>query len=98
MLKTPVSAQLLYQLNLINTDSQAVFKKISYKKQVTNKEFISNEINKVYVSLINEGYISANVDSIKSDSLKYTCFITIGKKYKSFCGNNYLKIIEKRMT
>lgn len=82
MLKTPVSAQLLYQLNLINTDSQAVFKKISYKKQVTNKEFISNEINKVYVSLINEGYISANVDSIKSDSLKYTCFITIGKKYK----------------
>lgn len=78
----PVSAQFLYQLHLINTDSQAVFKKISYKKQVTNKEFVSNEINKVYVSLINEGYISANVDSIKNDSLKYTCFITIGKKYK----------------
>lgn len=66
----------------MNTDSQAVFKKVSYKKQVTSKEFILQETNKIYVSLVNEGYISASVDSIKQDSLNYTAYINAGEKYK----------------
>ncbi|MBC7694880.1 MAG: BamA/TamA family outer membrane protein [Burkholderiales bacterium] len=40
------------------------------------------ETNKIYVSLINEGYISAAVDSIIHDSLNYKAYITAGQKYK----------------
>jgi hypothetical protein len=80
--KLPSIAQGIYKLKIVNTDSQAVFKKISYKKQVTSKEFILTETNKIYVSLVNEGYISASIDSIKQDSTTYTAFINAGEKYK----------------
>ena len=77
-----ITAQEKYNLTVVNTDNQSVFKKIKYKNEFTNKEFISAEVNKIYVSLLNEGYISASVDSIKYDSLNYTSFIHIGEKYK----------------
>lgn len=80
--KLPSIAQGIYKLKIVNTDSQAVFKKISFKKQVTSKEFILTETNKIYVSLVNEGYISASIDSIKQDSTTYTAFINAGEKYK----------------
>ncbi len=82
LVNLPSTAQLIYKLKVVNTDSQAVFKKVSYKKQVTSKEFILQETNKIYVSLVNEGYISASVDSIKQDSLNYTAYINAGEKYK----------------
>jgi hypothetical protein len=82
LVNLPSTAQLIYKLKVVNTDSQAVFKKVSYKKQVTSKEFILQETNKIYVSLINEGFISASVDSIKNDSLNYTSYISAGKKHK----------------
>ncbi len=75
-------AQVVYKLQVINTDSQSIFKKITYKKQLTSKEFISKETNKIYVSLINEGYISASVDSITQESVNYKAYITAGQKYK----------------
>lgn len=75
-------AQVVYKLQVINTDSQAVFKKITYKKQFNSKEFIFNELNKIYVSLINEGYITANVDSIVHDSFNYKAYVSAGEKYK----------------
>lgn len=78
----PLIAQTLYKLNIVNTDSQNIFKKITYKKQFASKEFIFNESNKVYVTLINEGYISANIDSIRNDSTSYVTYIHAGKKYK----------------
>lgn len=79
---TIIKAQVVYKLQVINTDSQHVFKKITYKKQLSSKEFIFNEVNKIYVSLINEGYIAANVDSIIPDSQTYKAYIYAGKKYK----------------
>lgn len=82
LVNLPSTAQLIYKLKVVNTDSQAVFKKVSYKKQVTSKEVILQETNKIYVSLVNEGYISASVDSIKQDSLNYTAYINAGEKYK----------------
>lgn len=75
-------AQVTYKLKVVNTDSQSVFKKINYKKQVTSKEFVLQETNKIYVSLVNEGYISASIDSLKQDSLNYTAYINAGQKYK----------------
>jgi len=82
LVNLPSTAQLIYKLKVVNTDSQAVFKKINYKKQVTSKEFILQETNKIYVSLVNEGYISASVDSIQQDSLNYIAYINAGEKYK----------------
>lgn len=76
------SAQIIYKLKVVNTDSATIFKKISYKKQFNNIDFINKETNKIYVSLINEGYISASIDSVKKDSLNYTTYISVGKKYK----------------
>lgn len=76
------SAQIVYRLQVINTDSASVFKKISYKKQFNSVDFINKETNKIYMSLINEGYISASVDSVKKDSLNYKAYISAGKKYK----------------
>jgi hypothetical protein len=79
---TTFKAQLVYKLQVVNTDSQSVFKRLTYKKQFNSKEFIFNEINKIYVSLINEGYITANIDSIVPDSLNYKAYVSAGEKYK----------------
>ena len=44
--------------------------------------FFEKELNKVYVSLINEGYMAASIDSVAKDSLNYTAYLATGKKYK----------------
>ena len=82
MIKLHVKGQVVYKLHVINTDSAGVFKKINYKKQFTTIEFIYKETNKIYVSLVNDGYISASIDSVKKDSLNFTAYISAGKKYK----------------
>ena len=80
--KLPLKAQVVYKLQVINTDSASVFKKISYKKQFSDKTFIEKETNKIYISLIDAGYILASVDSIINDSLNYKAYISAGKKHK----------------
>ncbi len=82
LVKQPLPAQTIFKLQVVNTDSAAVFKKISYKKQFNAKEFIEKEANKVYISLVEEGYISASVDSFTNEGLNYTAYISAGKKYK----------------
>lgn len=75
-------AQEKYNLTVVNTDSASIFKKINYKKQFNNSDLIYKETNKIYVSLINEGFISASVDSVKNDSVNYKAYISAGNKYK----------------
>ncbi len=75
-------AQRLYKLNIINTDSQKIFKKIEYKKQFITKEFLQKEVNNVYISLIDEGFIMASVDSLICDSLACKAYVFAGKKHK----------------
>ncbi len=75
-------AQLVYKLNIVNTDSQKIFKKVSYKKQFNAKESATKEVNKVYLALLNEGYITAAVDSVNWDSLNATAFMYAGHKHK----------------
>lgn len=82
LVKLPLTAQMVYKLQVVNTDSQSVFKKINYKKQFNNVDFIYKEVNKIYISLINEGYITASVDSVKQDSLNSVAYISAGQKYK----------------
>lgn len=78
----PVCGQNLHQLKVVNTDSQRVFKKLEYKKQFQTGELLTRELNTVYLSLVNEGYISASIDSIRNDSLIHTAYLHIGNKYK----------------
>lgn len=75
-------AQGAYKLHIINTDSQKVFKKIIYKKQFINRDFLQKEVNTVYIALINEGFISASVDSLQCDSSGCTAYLFAGKKHK----------------
>lgn len=82
MANLPLKSQTVYKLQVINTDTASVFKKISYKKQFSDKAFIEKEVNKIYISLIDAGYISASVDSTIQDSLNFKTYITAGKKYK----------------
>ncbi|MES2760901.1 MAG: hypothetical protein V4677_01795 [Bacteroidota bacterium] len=82
LLKQPLTAQNSYKFQVINTDSATVFKKITYKKQFSNKEFVEKEANKIYISLIDEGYISASIDSMINNGFNYTAYISAGKKYK----------------
>lgn len=70
-----------YKLTILNSDNEAVFNTISFKKDFQNIISLFKEINSTYVFLLNEGYITASVDSIKQDSVNYTAFISIGKKY-----------------
>lgn len=71
-----------FVLEIINTDNQPVFKRISYKKQFANKELLNKELQKIYFSLISEGYLSSSVDSIKSDSLVHKAYLNIGSKFQ----------------
>jgi hypothetical protein len=65
----------------VNTDNEPIFKKINYKKEFQSLTQLNKEINSIYISLINEGYIIASVDSLKHDSLNYTAYIYAGKKH-----------------
>lgn len=75
-------AQGNYRLVIINTDTQTIFKRIEYRKQFTQQAPISKELNKVYVSLISEGYMEASVDSVLTDSFNTKAFLHIGKRYQ----------------
>lgn len=77
-----IPAQQLYRLNIVNTDSQRIFKKVDYKTQFPNKEFLVKEVNQVCVSLINEGFITAGIDSLVWDSVACTAYMLTGPKYK----------------
>jgi hypothetical protein len=80
--KSALVAQPGYQLHIINTDSQKIFKKITYKTLFANKEFLQKEVNQVYVALVNEGFITAGIDSLVCDSLGCKAYMVAGQKYK----------------
>ena len=74
-------AQSKYKLLVVNTDNEPIFKKINYKKEFQTLTQLNKEINSIYISLINEGYIIASLDSLKHDSLNYTAYLYAGKKH-----------------
>lgn len=77
-----LKAQVNYRLLIINTDSQSVFKKLTYKKQFNQKPALEKELNTVYLSLINDGYLETSVDSVLYDSLYCKAYVFIGKRYR----------------
>jgi len=77
-----VFSQNNYRLQLVSTDNELFLKKIKYKTSHSSKTSITKELNLVYASLINEGFISASIDSVLYDSLICTAYVFIGEKYK----------------
>jgi outer membrane protein assembly factor BamA len=77
-----INAQAFINLQIINTDSVAVFKKINYKKQFTHTQFAEKEITTISLSLINEGYIATSVDSIIKKENNLIAYLNIGEKYQ----------------
>lgn len=77
-----INAQGFINLHIINTDSVAVFKKINYKKQFTHVQFAEKEITTICLSLINEGYIAASVDSVVTKENNLIAYLNIGEKYQ----------------
>ncbi|MCC6181207.1 MAG: hypothetical protein IT237_05180 [Bacteroidia bacterium] len=74
-------AQTIYTLSVINTDSSDIFKKVDFRKQFTETYLIEKELTIIYLNLLNEGYISANVDSVIMNQDTYNAYLHIGKKY-----------------
>jgi outer membrane protein assembly factor BamA len=76
-----VVAQNKYKLSVMNTDSEAIFKKIDYKKEFQSLTDLNKELNVIYLSLLENGYVMASIDSLKNDSLNYLAYVVCGKKH-----------------
>lgn len=75
------SAQNL-RLKIINTDSVKIFKYLKYKNNLKSDKEIQRELNTILSELRKEGYLIANIDSIKKDSIEQVAYLSIGSKYK----------------
>lgn len=69
-------------LKLINTDSVKIFKYVKYKNSIKNDKEVSKELSSILFDLRKEGHLTANIDSIKNDSLLRIAYLSIGAKYK----------------
>lgn len=69
-------------LKLINSDTVKIFKFIKLKNPYKTDKDIEKFLNSVLFNLRTQGYLLADVDSLKKDSLNRTAYIRIGKKFK----------------
>lgn len=69
-------------LKLINSDTVKLFKFIKLKNPYKTDKDIEKFLNSVLFDLRTQGYLLADVDSLKKDSLNRTAYIRIGKKFK----------------
>lgn len=69
-------------LKLINSDTVKLFKFIKLKNPYKTDKDIEKFLNSVLFNLRTQGYLLADVDSLKKDSLNRTAYIRIGKKFK----------------
>ena len=74
-------SQNIYNLTLLNVGNETRFKNIVSVKEFQDTLALIKEINSICFSLINEGYITANLDSLQHDSLNYKAYISIGEKF-----------------
>jgi len=70
-----------YKLTILNLGNEPRFKNLVFVKEFQDTLTLKKEINSICFSLINEGYITASLDSLQHDSMNYKAFISIGKKF-----------------
>lgn len=71
-----------FTLRLVNSDSVKLFKYIKTKNPYKSGKEITRFLNTTLYDLRKEGYLLADIDSLKIDSLNYTAYLRIGSKYK----------------
>ena len=77
----PFFAQQKYELAIKSFDAPDLLKKIKIKSTFAFSEERNKELLKVLRVLYNDAYLTASYDSLRSDSLKLTAFLTVGKQY-----------------
>lgn len=80
----PISffAQQKYVLDVQSLDAPDLLKKIKIKSDFAFSEERNKELQKILRTLYSEAYLLASYDSIRTDSLKLTAFLSVGKQYK----------------
>lgn len=71
-----------YNLQVEFTSTPNEFKSPKYKTRHSSETELKKEINQIYLSLINNGFIAASVDSIKKDTDSFKAYVTVGGNYK----------------
>jgi len=71
-----------FNFKITNTDSSDIFKYVSYKPKYSSEREANSALNSIINELRFKGYLLANVDSVRGDSLNKNYFLSTGKKYK----------------
>ncbi len=71
-----------YSLEIILNDTSVLSSKIKYHKKFKNKSEREKEINQLFFQLYGKGFLAASIDSVITDSLHKTIFISTGNAYK----------------
>lgn len=77
-----VLAQKFFTLEIKSTTQNEVISNFSYKKSFSSKADRDKEIQNVLFTLFDNAYLTASIDSSKTDSLNQTIFIKTGSQYK----------------
>jgi hypothetical protein len=72
----------VFQLQLVNNDNSKAVRYIKYKEKHKTERDATREINSILVNLRSQGFLLADVDSVKKDSLVQTVYLTAGQKFK----------------
>ena len=76
-------AQPTYQLEIRSASNSSILQKVNYKKTYASLSDRQKEIEKVVLSLYNNAYLAATIDSItRNDSLKIIAYFNTGEQYK----------------
>ena len=69
-------------LRLSSVKDQDLLNRLSYKKSFTTKEARNRELQQILFIAFDNGYLAAQYDSLKEDSVLMTAHLNFGEKYK----------------
>lgn len=75
-------SQQLYTLDIVSNDAPDVLKKLNYSKTFVSKREREKQLQKTLLICYENAYLTAQIDSTKTDSLNETAYITLGPQYK----------------
>ncbi len=80
--QNPASGGPSFTLKLVNSDSVKLFKYIKYKERYKTEKELTRSVNAILTDLRSQGYLLADIDSKKGDSLNKIYSLRIGQKFK----------------
>lgn len=80
--QNPTSSGRDFTLTLVNSDSAKIFKYIKYKEKYKTEKELTKSVNAILSDLRSQGYLLADIDSKKGDSLNKIYTLRIGQKFK----------------